>query len=513
VRREGELAIRAALGAGTWALRRALLVESLLLCGAGALLGVFSARPMVAVLSRYAARYSVRALDLTVDSSMLWVGAGLALAAAVLLAFVPRLPSAESSQGAGMANGGVRSTVGRGTSRRLRLFAVIQVAASFLLLAGAVTLVKTLLALQSAQTGFDTRHVLALNVPPMTFGRSTDQVVASYKEAIRRIGELPGVSGVAVGTVVPWREGESSFSMQFSTEGRLRGANEDDPRARFRTISPGFFATLGVPILAGRDFNDSDSPGSERVVIISQSLAQRMFPNQDAVNRHMMWTDPVLKFIGISADPRRIVGVVADVEDEKITPGPAITVYHPLGQAFAGQRAFVHTRDNPYALVSPVTSILRSMAPDQVVEHAASLEDIRAEVLAPDRLNTIVFGGFAAVALAIAVVGVAGVLAFSVSGRTREFGIRLAIGSEPRQLLMNVLSQGLVMAASGILAGLLCGLALLRVAASYLEHVQHPGATPIAVSALLLLLAALFASVLPALRAARVDIMRALRTD
>jgi ABC-type antimicrobial peptide transport system permease subunit len=238
-----------------------------------------------------------------------------------------------------------------------------------------------------------------------------------------------------------------------------------------------------------------------------------MFPNQGPVNRHLMWTDPVLKFIGISGEPRRIVGVVADIEDEKVTPGPAVTVYHPLGQAFVGQRAFVHTSGDPYQLVSPVTRILRSMAPDQVVEHAASLENIRAEVLAPDRLNAVVFGGFAAVALAIAVVGVAGVLAFSVSGRTREFGIRLALGSQPRNLLMDVVGQGALMAAAGILAGFLSGLTLLRVAASYFEHVQHPGAVPIAVSAVLLLAAALIAAVLPAVRAARVDITQALRTD
>jgi putative ABC transport system permease protein len=511
VRREGELAIRAALGASALALRRTLLAESLLLCGAGALLGVLSARPMVSVLARYAARYSVRALDLTVDSSMLWVGAGLAVVAAVLLAFVPRLPAADSSHGISLANGSVRVT--GSTSRRLRVFAVTQVAASFVLLAGATTLVKTLLTLQAVQTGLDTRHVLAINVPPMTFGRTADQIVAAYKESIRRIGELPGVSGVAIGTVVPWRDGNNSFQMQFSTEGRLRGPGEEDPRARFRTVSPGFFATLGVPILAGRDFTDADRRGSEPVVIVSQSLAQRMFPNQDAVNRHVMWTDPVLKFIGISGDPRRIVGVVADVEDEKITPGPAIAVYHPLGQAFVGQRAFIHTRGDPYPLVSPVTRILRSMAPDQVVEHAASLEDIRAEVLAPDRLNAIVFGGFAFVALAIAVVGVAGVLAFSVSGRTREFGIRLAIGSEPHHLLVDVLGQGAVMAAAGIGAGVLGGFALLRLAASYFEHVQRPGAVPILGAAVVLLAAALVASVLPALRAARVDITQALRSE
>ena len=248
-------------------------------------------------------------------------------------------------------------------------------------------------------------------------------------------------------------------------------------------------------------------------MIVSQSLAQRMFPNQDAVNRHLMWTDPVLKFIGVGAEPRRIVGVVADVEDERVTPGPAIAVYHPLGQAFVGQRVFVHTRGDPYPLVSPVTTILRTMAPDQVVEHAASLEDIRAEVLAPDRLNALVFGGFAAVALAIAVVGVAGVLAFSVSGRTREFGIRMAIGSEPRDILMDVLRQGAVMAVAGIAAGLLGGLALLRLAASYFEHIQRPASAPVAISAVLLLAAALVAAVLPALRAARVDITQALRSD
>ncbi len=204
VRREGELAIRAALGASTGALRRTLLAESLLLCGAGATLGVLSARPMVAILARYASRFSVRALDLTVDSSMLWVGAVLAIIAAVLLAFVPRLPSADTSHGFGLSSGSVRIT--GSTNRRLRVFAVTQIAASFVLLAGASMLLKTLLALQAAQTGFDTRNVLALNVPVTTYGRTGDQIVASYKEAIRRIKELPGVDRVAVGTVVPWRD-------------------------------------------------------------------------------------------------------------------------------------------------------------------------------------------------------------------------------------------------------------------------------------------------------------------
>src|SRR5208283_2490051 len=439
VRRENELAMRAALGASTGALRRTLLAESLLLCGGGALLGVLSARPMVSILARYASRFSVRALDLTVDSSMLWVGAILAILAAVLLAFVPRLPSSGGSDGISLTNTSLRIT--GSTSRRLRIFAVTQIAASFMLLAGASMLIKTLLSLQSVQTGFDTHHVLALNVPAISYGKTPDQIVAFYKESMRRINALPGVDRVAFGIVVPWRDaGSFGPGFQFSADGHVRESGEEDPRAQLRTISPGFFAALGVPIIAGRDFDESDRRDGEPVVIISQSVAQRMFPGQDAVNRHVMWTDPVMKFVDISTEPRRIVGVVADVDDEHVVPGPALTVYHPFDQMeLWGGRLFVHTSANPYTLVTPVTRVIRDLSQDQPVERAATLEDVRAEVLTPDRLNTIVFGGFAAVALLIAVVGVAGVLAFSVSSRTREFGIRMALGAPPSKILSDVL--------------------------------------------------------------------------
>src|SRR5688572_6840920 len=221
VRREGELAIRAALGASTRALRRTLLAESLLLCGAGAILAVIIARPMVAVLARYAARFSVRALDVTVDASLLWVGVSLAVAAAVLLAYVPRLPSADASGGLGLSNGSVRIT--SGTNRRLRLFAVTQIAASFVLLAGAGMLLTTLIALQRTHTGFNMRNVLALNVPVVYDNRTPDQVARLYKEAMSRIGELPGVERVAVGTVVPWRDaGAFGPGFQFSAEGYVK---------------------------------------------------------------------------------------------------------------------------------------------------------------------------------------------------------------------------------------------------------------------------------------------------
>jgi predicted permease len=513
VRREGELAVRAALGASAGSLRRTLLAETLLLGGAGAAVGVLSARPMAAILARYASRFSVRALDLTVDSSMLWVGATLAVAAALLLAFVPRLPSPGAPRGLGLASGGLRIT--GSTNRRLRVFAITQIAACFVLLAGAGMLLKTLLALQAVDTGFDTRHVLVLNVPANAYGHTPDQILDFYKEAIRRISELPGVDRVALGMVAPWRDaGTFGPGFEFSVEGRVRAPGEDDPHGRLRTVSPGFFPALGIPIIAGRDFNDADRRNSEPVVIVSQSLAQRMFPNQDAVNHHLMWTDPVMKFVDFGMGPRRIVGVAADVDDENVVPGPALTVYHPFAQGMIwGGRLFIHAHGDLYALVTPVTRIIRQMSPDQPVERAATLEDIRAEVLTPDRLNTLVFGGFAAVALAIAVVGVAGVLAFSVSQRTREFGIRLAVGAQPRHLVTGVLAEGALIAAAGVVAGAACGFALAQLAGSYFEEVRTPGAMVVLGSAMVLLAAAVVASLLPALRAARVDVMQALRSD
>src|SRR5207248_11716214 len=203
-----------------------------------------------------------------------------------------------------------------------------------------------------------------------------------------------------------------------------------------------------------------------------------------------------------------------DVDDENIVPGPALTVYHPFGQeqTWAG-RLFVHAHGDPYALVSPIRKIIRGLSADQPVERAATLEDVRAEVLTPDRLNTMVFGVFAAVALAIAVVGVAGVLAFSVSARTREFGIRLALGSQPQHLLRGVIAEGALMAAAGILAGAAFGFVLARLAGGDFLEVRMPGALPVSVSAFVLMTVAVVASALPATRAARVDVMQALRSE
>src|SRR5215472_9682944 len=348
VRREPEMAIRAALGATSAAFRRSLLAEGLILCGSGALAGLLIAAPMVSVLGRYAARFSVRALDLTLDFSMVWIGMALALLAAVFLAFVPRLPSPDSSSSSfGLSSSGVR--VSTGSRRRLGIFAVTQITASFLLLAGAGALLKTLLVLEQTQPPFETAHVLAVNLPVMNEGRTPEQVHDFYREVQRRLKALPGVDYVASGFSVPWRDGRGlNISFTFSVEGAKRENGQEDPRAKFRSVSPGFFETLGVPILEGRDFRESDRAGAERVVIISQSVARQLFPGRQAVDRHVQWTDGVMKFIGISTEPRRIIAVVPDVDDENIIPSPAMTIYQPSEQEGFDGRLFVRAKNDPY---------------------------------------------------------------------------------------------------------------------------------------------------------------------
>ena len=513
VRRESELSLRAALGASSATIRRSLLAEGLVLCGSGGLAGVLVAIPMVTVLVRYALRFSVRATDLTVDLSMLWMGLALALAAAAFLAFVPRLPSADSSRGLGLTSGGGRVT---GSSRRrIRAFTVVQIAASFLLLASAGVLLTTLLSLQKAQPGFETGHVLIASLPLISDGRTPQQVAQFYQEAQRSVSALPGVEGAATGMMAPWRDsGFLRFTLQFAVEGRKSESSKDDRRARFRFVSPGYFATLGIPLLGGRDFTEADREEAEPVAIVSKSIAQQLFPGQDALNRHIKWTDPLIKYAGISPAPRRIVGVLADVDDANIIPQDNMTVYTPFAQGpVFGGCLLVRAKSDLYSLVPTITKTIRALAATQPVEHASTLEDVRTEVLANNRVNAVVFGGFAALALAISVVGVAGVLAFSVSWRTREFGIRLALGAQPRRILTGVLIDGLTMAAIGVMAGGFVGWGLSRLAGKYVQELRLPGPVPLMGSAAVILTAAVLASVIPAARAARVDTVEALRAE
>jgi hypothetical protein len=277
--------------------------------------------------------------------------------------------------------------------------------------------------------------------------------------------------------------------------------------AVLRNVTPGFFDTVGVAILAGRDFTADDPRKGERVAIINKSLADRVFPNGDAVNRWVQWPDRMF-----GRNQMRVVGVVEDVYDERrgeATPA----IYHPVRQMPMAGRLFVRTSADPQMVIPAVARTIREISADQPVERAATLQEIHAEVLTPERLNAFVVGGFAGVALLIAVVGVAGVLAFSVTARTREFGVRLAVGSTPRGLLTTVLGEGLAIVGVGIAIGSSIGFALTRLASSYVGGLPLAGLWPMTAAAAVMAAAALVAALLPASRASRVDVLQALRTE
>jgi ABC-type antimicrobial peptide transport system permease subunit len=377
-------------------------------------------------------------------------------------------------------------------------------------------LLTALITLQRAPTPFETADVLAINVPVMRNGasRSQGEIATFYQDVVRSIEGLPGVERAAVGQTVPWRDaGNTVRPVKFTVDGYKKEHGEEDPRARFRVVGPGWFETVGLRVIAGRDFTyaDADS-GAASVVVVSQSVAQQMAPSVQAVIGHnLVITDSTFGNFLPTGQAFQIIGVVADADDENVVPQQSMTMYRP---AAAGGRLFVRSRaGNPYALMPSITRLIRGRSPDQPVEQAATLEDVKAQLISPDRVNTIVFGAFALVALTIAVVGVAGVLAFSVSTRMREFGIRLAVGSEPGQLMTTVLREGAVIGAFGVGVGAVSGLVLARIGSSIFGAVRMPGIVPAVGAALLLLAAATLASWMPAARASRVDVLQALRSD
>ena len=319
--------------------------------------------------------------------------------------------------------------------------------------------------------------MLTLNVPVIS-GQPPEQVTAFYERDAAAIPPLPGVERVAIGTLVPWREaGAFGPGFQFSAEGYAKDDGEEIPAGAFAPSLPA--SSLRSASRSSRGATSTTRTGA---------IAKRWSSAARARATDASGPRPAQSPRDVERPGDEVHRREAPSRAESWASSQTLTMrtwsrdrrsrYHPLGQAFGGGRLFVHASTDPYALVTPITRIIRELSADQPVEKAATLGDVRAEVLAPNRLNALVFGGFAGVALMIAIVGVAGVLAFSVSARTREFGIRLAIGSEPRDLLGRVLKEGVWIAAVGIVAGILGGLALTRALAAYIAEVSLPGVLP-----------------------------------
>ena len=499
-----ELAVRTALGASTWALRRTLLARSLVLCGGGAVAGVLLAQALLGVVGRYAVAFSGRPPVDNLDTKALCAGAALAILAAVLLAYVPRLPSPRSALASGVLSFTALA------NRRLRLIAITQIAFSFVLLVAAGTLLTALRAIESEETGYDMPQVLALDIPSSSHDATRPDDLRFFEELRRLVQALPQVRGVALGTFVPWRDAVTHGpGFHFALADRALERRTPDLHARLRGVSPGFFAVLGVRLVAGRDFTPADRHDTERVAIVNETAAERLFPKGDALNKRLSRIDP---YLGMSP-PLRIVGVVADVNDESLQGDSRPTVYGPVGQMGVAGRLFVRTSGDPYALVPTLRRMILESSAHRLAERAATLEDVRVEVLAADRLDALVFAMFAGLAMLVAAAGVGGVLACCVSAKRHEFGVRLAMGSTARHLLVRVLSEGALIVTLGIAVGGATSYACAAVAAAHLKGVQLPGPMAFLGAVAVLVAVAMVASLIPGWRASRLEPLDALRSD
>jgi putative ABC transport system permease protein len=513
VRREHEMIVRAALGAGTGRLRKLLLLENLVLAGAGAVLGLGVAFAGVGTLSSVIARYSPRADEIHVDGVVLAFTALLAIAVAVMLSFAPRV-GAEHTLGAGLAAGGTRSSGGTRRRRLQQALVVTQVAVSVILLSGAGLLVRSMQRLAAVDPGLDPRNVLTMEVP-LDFTATTDFARAGrrYEEMGRELATLPGVEIVGVGSTIPLRKSE--IQLNIKAEGRPVGPGEPQPVSEYRSADPGYFRASGIPLLAGRDFSATDTREGGKVAILNKTLADRLFPGIDPIGRRVAWTGDVLRFIGLAEnDWRTVVGVVGDTKDGGLDQASTPATFIPFQQSdFPTGGLVIRSTVDPAGLATAARAIVHSIAPEQPVENVLPLEAVRDESVGPRKLNALLVGSFGILALVIAAIGIAAVLAFSVSARTNEIGIRMSLGAAPGRVQRMILTEGGLLVGLGLLAGVGGAVALARSIEGLLYGVA--ARDPLTIGGVVLMMGAIgvAAAWVPALRASRIAPSEALRSQ
>lgn len=508
VRREQELVIRTALGAGGGALRRLLLAENLLLAMAGGLLGLAVAFGGVGMLTALAARYSPRADEIAVDGAVLAFTFGLVVVVAVLLSYAPRFVK-ETALGPWLAGAG-KSSANRRRQRLQRGLVVAQIAVSVILLTGAGLLTRTILQLAAVDDGLDAPSVLTMEVPLGGTGRTSADQAQLYEQMRSELAALPGVTEVGVGSVMPLRS--TGFQLEVVADGRPPAPNEPMPRAEFRTVDPNYFRAAGIPVLQGREFSATDRADGARVVVLNQTLARRLFGDTDPIGQRVAWTGDVLRFIGVSGDWRTVVGVVGDTRDGGLDSEPRAAVFMPLVQeAIYTGGLVIRSEGNAAGMAPNATRLVRAMVPQEPIENVLTVDQIRDESVAPRRLNALLVGVFGGLAVVIAAVGIAGVLAFSVSARTNEIGIRMSLGADAGQVQRMVLGEGGLLLVLGLVIGAIGSLFATRTIQGLLYGVAPHDPVTLAGVAVMMAVLGLGACWIPARRAARIDPSEALR--
>jgi len=513
--RKKEIAIRTSLGATRLAILRQVVAETLLLAFAGAALGLLLARGTLTLTEKFLADRLPKSAQVSLDAQVLIFTVVVALFAGVLAGLLPAVRFTRGEVNEALKQGQSRGSSDGGGSKTRGLLVVSEVALSLVLLIGAGLMIRTLLQLSKVQPGFDPNNVLTavLTVPG---GRYTTDAAryGFYEQLLRQVRSMPGVESAGLIDDLPVDGGGSHQPVQV--EGQPVVPMSDQPEVDVRVISPGYLQAMRIRLVRGRDINEADIAGRPPVVLLSESMAKRFFPNENPLGKHI-----ALTFVG--PEPREVVGVFSDVKDDSLDQTrPAEALYWPQGQLvfppsyqqhFFATSIAIRTVSDPTTAISALSAAVHQVDAVTALADVKTMEGLISESLSPQRFNVLLLGAFAALALALAAVGIYSVLSYTVRRRVREIGIRMALGADNSAILRMVLADGMKPILLGVAIGLAAALALGRVVSSLIFGVRATDPLTFACVSLLLVAVGVIATLFPALRAARLDPIRTLREE
>jgi predicted permease len=504
--RQKEIALRLALGASRSRLTRQFLTESVLLAGLGGLFGLIFSFIALDVLRKFIPESISQAQAIGIDGKVLIFTALVSLVTGLIFGLAPASQASNFNLSETLKEGGRDSSSGSRGNRIRGALVVSEVAVSFLLLIGAGLLINSFLNLRKLDPGYRADHLLTMKVQlPETKYPDKERRAPFFRELIRKVQTLPGVQSVAVASNLPLTY--NGDSMPIGVEGRPDPPPDQSPDVILRVVSPGYFATMGIPIVAGRDISEKDTADAVRVVVISEKTARYFWPGQDPIGKR-------LKPGSTTSDSpwREVIGIVKDVRQNDFVAEPKMQMYmaHEQVGSFAANAVVVRTQVDPLSLGTSVRKIVWEIDKDQPVSDIRSMEEIVSRAVARQRFSTMLLGIFATLALVLAAVGIYGVMSYSIAQRTREIGIRMALGAQRSDVLKMVVGQGLKLVVIGVAIGLAAAFVLTRVMATLLFGVSATDPLTFVIISMVLLGVALVASYIPALRATRVDPMVAL---
>ncbi|HEX2328811.1 MAG TPA: ABC transporter permease [Candidatus Angelobacter sp.] len=510
--RSREIAVRSALGASRAQLVQQLLIETVVLAVFGGLLGLLIGKLGTGLIAKFIAQQLSQPMQVALDGTVLVFTFAVSVLAGLIAGLAPAWKLSKTNVNETLKQGGRSGDTGGNRTRAALV--VCEVALSLMLLAGAGLMVRSLWNLRGASPGFDASNLLTMSLPvPQNRYKSAEEEINFWNQALTRIRALPGVQEVGAADDLPLQGGSHQ---PIAIEGRPAQALSEQPEVDVRIISPGYLPAMRIPVVRGRNFNDSDTLGRQNVILISQAMAKRFWPNEDPIGKRLTLSF----FPGVV---REIVGVTGDVKLDGLDQTEANSaLYTPMAQLampeHADWRSFglnlvVRTSAEPEAATAAVTNTIRQLDSQLAITDVMSMDHLIEESISPQRLNMLLLATFAGLALVLAAMGIYSVLSYAVRRRVREIGIRMALGAQISDVLRLVIYEGMKPAVVGLVIGVAGALALGRVLAKLVFGVKTTDPATFAAVSAILAAVAFCATVVPAWRATRVDPMRTLRDE